>query len=132
MSARLKEKVRKKLNQTSSGITFSLLADKWFEVYKKTVKLSTATNTKGRVNSIKNHLGHYPLSKLTPAIVNTYLLECLTERDNAYRTVSLNKSLILRILMFGLQYDYIDNIPFDSKVTIPLINTTKKDPLKFL
>lgn len=128
----LKEKFDKKMQNTTSSMSFKELSDKWFAVYKQSVKESTSKNIHYRLNIINRHIGHYSLNKLTPGIVNEYLLYCLTDLNNSYRTAVTNKSVILMVLKFGARYGHCDNAPFVLLVDVPQINLNKQDDLKYL
>lgn len=129
----LHEKIKKRLNTVEvMKISFKELSDKWFNVYKQTVKASTSYNVNTRLSVILQALGEIILNKLTPAVINKFLLDSLEIEKRAYRTVAGDKSIILRILKFGSKYGYCDYAKYYATVDIPKINMSKKDDLKYL
>lgn len=115
----------------TKALTFSELADKWLKVYNKMVKASTYLNVSRRVEGMKELLGDLPLTDVTPAIVNNYLLNRFNEFNNKYGTVNNDKSTILRILYFGVKYGYCEDQGYKLNVSIPKINNDSKKKRKY-
>lgn len=131
MFIKLQEKIESITQQSTIDISFEKLSEKWLNVYRKQVKVTSFHTDKNTVDFINKTIGKYTMDKVTPQMINTFLLGEL-ERGNSYRFVSKKKSLIIRVLRFGLQYGYVSDSSILEKITIPKINLPKKDDFKFL
>lgn len=127
----LTERIERKLG-TEFTDSFSNLLDRWFDVYKQSVKASTLSNVSSRINVIKEQLGDVQMEQMSPQIINRFLLHSLTEGNRSYRTVNGDKSIILRSLKFGVQHGYCEDKSYNLLVETPELNKTKKDNLKYL
>ena len=130
----LQEKIDEAIsnNLNNKKITFEQLSEMWFGVYKETVKASTSKNVSSRIAVMNQHLGDILMDQMTPAIINSYLLLRIKEANNKYRTVSGDKSIILRIMSFGFKYGHAKHAPYAELVEIPKINMSTKDHAKYL
>lgn len=116
----------------SSEVSFKELSEKWFSVYEQTVKKSTSSNIKGRLKIINSELADYKMNEFKPQVINRYLLDRLQNKGNKRATISLDKSIIERVLDFGISYGYYTDISYKTQIMLPKINLSKKDELKYL
>lgn len=127
LDKKIQERVR-----TEDIITFKELANQWFSIYEENVKQSTSRNVRLRMNKIMRSLGHLNSNQIEPATINKYLLNLLQVDKLKYNVVSNDKSIIVRILIFGMQYGYVQERNYKDMITIPSINQSKKDDMKYL
>lgn len=128
----LEDNIQKLTSTSETIVTFEELSELWYEIYKTNVKKSTASNVKSRLNGINRGLGHIISDKIEAATINKFLLDCLQKENKKYSVVSNDKSIIIRILIFGMQYGYVKERNYKDMITIPPLNKSKKDAMKYL
>src|SRR5699024_5083026 len=128
----LRQKIVERTQVSETTVSFSELGKVWYEIYKENVKASTAGNVKSRMRRIMKTLGAIASDKIEPSVINKFLLDCLQKDNLGYSVVSNDKSIIIRILIIGMQYRFVNEINYKDLITIPALNKSKKDDLKYL
>ncbi|MFL2134827.1 MAG: tyrosine-type recombinase/integrase [Ruoffia tabacinasalis] len=128
----LRQKIVERTQVSETIVSFSELGKMWYVIYKENVKASTAGNVKSRMRRIMKALGTIASDKIEPSVINKYLLDCLQKDNLRYSVVSNDKSIIIRILIFGMQYGFVKERNYKDLITIPALNKSKKDDLKYL
>lgn len=133
MALKLQEKIDNKLESSSmDDIPLSKLAELYLKAYKGTVKESTFYKTEKRLFKLLIGLEHIRTSQLKARHFNELFISRLDHDGYTYATVSLDKSLIDRLLTFGLQNNYLDDWDLPKKLTVPQKNLNQKDDYKYL
>jgi len=128
----LRQIIVERTQVSETTVSFSELGKMWYEIYKENVKASTVGNVKSRMRRIMKTLGAITSDKLEPSVINKFLLDCLQKDNLRYSVVSNDKSIIIRILIFGMQYGFVKERNYKDLITIPALNKSKKDDLKYL
>lgn len=117
------------LHEVDREITFAEFIDKWFEEH---VLLNTCDRTKDKYHrNILKHivpdLGHYKLSKIRAAHINSFYIQKINEDVSVY-TIRLLHIIIFSSLKYAVSNEYIKYNPAyavkppkkpDSQITIP-------------
>ncbi|MGH2078824.1 tyrosine-type recombinase/integrase [Aerococcus urinaeequi] len=128
----LEQRIADKLNEKNGKpIEVKYLVEQYLKSYKGTVKEATYYKTDKRLKYLTNDIQNIKTDKLTAKLFNDLFLERL-DTGLTYDTVRMDKSLLERLLRFGLHNDYVTDWTIVERLFVPKKNVSAQDEFKFL
>lgn len=111
----LQEKIEKALHKTNptKDMTLSDLINDYLNFAKDDYKPNTFINKKSVQKNIDKNIGHIKLNKITPVIVNNFLIEL------KYNLACNTKILISQSWRFGKNHGYVSDLSLVKNLIIP-------------
>lgn len=122
-----------------SAIPFADFAKIFINDYARiTLKKSTVNDYEGRLKRINEAIGHIPLEKFTPVVINKFLanlsepgikLTSKTPQGLSPKTVKNYKILLSAIFTKAVEWQYLSQSPMEMGIVIPKVTKSKIKPL---
>lgn len=122
-----------------SSITFQDFAVKFINEYARiSLKKSTVNDYEGKIKRVNEAIGHIPLNKFTPIIINKFLANLSepgikqtskTPKGLSPKTIKNFKIMLSSIFTKAVEWRYLSSSPMDKGIVIPKVHKPKLNPL---
>lgn len=131
----LQDKIKERIHTDSidnPDLTFAEAYEAWFEVYKHTVKPSTATSARVNMVRMLTLFGYIPIKNLEAHHFNRFFIDMQSQRIYKSQVCKLLKSLVTRIIKHAYKYFGVDKICILKDLEVIPINQSDNNDWKYL